>query len=234
LLKNKLTDVLLKIETAHKNRTPDSIIPQSGVVQLLVVSKSQPPELIREVYRLGQHSFGENYVQEAIRKQEILSDLDIEWHFIGPIQSNKTQQIAKHFDWVHGIDRLKIAQRLNDARPSSLLPLKVCIQINSSGEESKSGVSPADALDLALAIQALPHLHLKGLMTIPEPSQNLEIQKERYRMMRALLEKLNNQGLCLDTLSMGMSNDYEVAIMEGATIVRIGTSIFGARPSKTA
>ena len=201
-------------------------------IKLLAVSKAQPAEKLREAYMAGQRAFGENYVQEAIGKQEQLKDCDIEWHFIGPIQSNKTQLIAQHFDWVHSVDRLKIATRLNDARPRSLAPLNVCIQINSSEEASKSGVDIASLAILAKNINALPHLKLRGLMAIPAPTKDLAKQRAQFRIVNNAFKSLQQQGFKLDTLSIGMSDDYIAAIHEGATIVRIGSAIFGARPSK--
>lgn len=200
-------------------------------VMLLAVSKAQTSDLLREAYAAGQTCFGENYLQEAINKQAELKDLEIEWHFIGPIQSNKTQSIAQHFEWVHGVDRLKIAQRLNDARARQS-PLKICLQVNISGEESKSGVNPEELISLAQEVTKLPHIKLRGLMAIPEPTEDPTIQRTQFIKMRTLLEQLNQLGHQLDTLSMGMSNDYMVAIEEGATIVRLGSAIFGARPPK--
>ena len=201
-------------------------------VRLLAVSKAQPPEKLREAYLAGQHAFGENYVQEAISKQTQLSDCAIEWHFIGPIQSNKTQLIAQHFDWVHSVDRLKIAARLNEARPPSLAPLNVCIQINSSEEASKSGVDTASLAILAKEISAMPRLKLRGLMAIPAPSKDLTKQRAQFKIVGDAFVQLQQQGFKLDTLSIGMSGDYVAAIHEGATIVRIGSAIFGARPSR--
>jgi len=198
-------------------------------ISLVAVSKTQPSSTIRSAFNVGQKLFGENYVQEAIEKQVELADLDIEWHFIGPIQSNKTQQIAQHFSWVHGIDRLKIAQRLNDARDAGMPPLQVCIQVNISGEDSKSGVPPEEVAELARALQALPRLRLRGLMAIPAPSSDNAFLHSQFAGVREVYEKLNAQGFALDTLSMGMSDDFAIAIAEGATIVRIGSAIFGAR-----
>ncbi len=198
-------------------------------VQLLAVSKSQPAEKLREAYQNGQALFGENYVQEATNKQQQLRDLDIEWHFIGPIQSNKTQLIAKHFDWVHSVDRLKIAQRLSDARPSTLAPLNICIQINSSFEATKSGADLAEAAQLAAAINQLPHLKLRGVMSIPAPANDYETQRAQFKIVSDTFSSLQKQGFILDTLSIGMSDDYVAAIHEGATIVRIGSALFGAR-----
>ncbi len=198
-------------------------------VQLLAVSKAHPANALREAYHAGQHRFGENYLQEALAKQAELSDLAIEWHFIGPIQSNKTQAIAQHFDWVHSVDRLKIAERLNAARPENLAPLQICLQVNVSQEESKSGLSSEDISELAIAVQSLPRLKLRGLMAIPAPSQDISEQREQFSQVRQLYEKLQSQGLVMDTLSIGMSEDFPAAIAEGATIVRIGSAIFGSR-----
>lgn len=201
-------------------------------VKLLAVSKAQTAARLREAYLAGQHAFGENYVQEAIGKQEQLKDCAIEWHFIGPIQSNKTQLIAQHFDWVHSVDRLKIATRLNEARPQSLAPLNVCIQINSSAEDTKSGTHLAELATLANAINALPSLKLRGLMAIPAPTRDLAKQRAQFKIVGDAFKVLQQQGFELDTLSIGMSDDYVAAIHEGATIVRVGSAIFGARPSK--
>jgi len=200
-------------------------------VTLCAVSKAQPAAAIRAAYGAGQTVFGENYLQEALQKQAELEDCAIAWHFIGPIQSNKTQPIARHFDWVHSVDRLKIAQRLSDARPSDLPPLNICLQVNISEEASKSGASGQELLELALNIKQLPHLRLRGLMAIPAPCSDFEQQRDQFRQVRALFDHLNSHGLQLDTLSIGMSGDFVAAIAEGATLVRIGTAIFGARTS---
>ncbi|MFA6120384.1 MAG: YggS family pyridoxal phosphate-dependent enzyme [Sideroxydans sp.] len=198
-------------------------------VHLLAVSKTFPAEAVREAYQGGQRAFGENYLQEALDKMTQLQDLSLEWHFIGPIQSNKTRPIAEHFAWVHGVDRLKVAQRLSEQRPADLPPLNICLQVNVSGEESKSGVAIDEAAQLAQEISQLPHLKLRGLMSIPAPASDESEQRVAFAKMRRLVERLNGQGLSLDTLSMGMSHDFPAAIKEGATIVRIGTAIFGAR-----
>ncbi|APR36900.1 YggS family pyridoxal phosphate-dependent enzyme [Paraburkholderia sp. SOS3] len=200
-------------------------------VALLAVSKTFPAEDVRAAHAAGQRAFGENYVQEALTKLDALADLrdTIEWHFIGPLQSNKTRPVAERFDWVHSIDRLKIAQRLAEQRPDGLPPLNVCVQVNVSGEASKSGVPPGEAADIAHAIAALPKLRLRGLMAIPEPVGSIEQQRVPHRALRELFDRLRADGLELDTLSMGMSGDLEAAVLEGATMVRIGTAIFGAR-----
>lgn len=198
-------------------------------VRLLAVSKTFPAEAVREAYQAGQTAFGENYLQEALEKIGVLRDLPLEWHFIGPIQSNKTRAIAENFDWVHSVDRLKIAERLSEQRPQHLPPLNFCLQVNVSGEASKSGVAPEKVEQLALELARLPHLKLRGLMTIPAPTIGKAGQRAPFAQMRALLVQLNNKGMALDTLSMGMSHDYSAAILEGATIVRIGTAIFGTR-----
>ena len=195
-------------------------------VQLLAVSKTKPAEALREAYAAGLRDFGENYLQEALGKQLELADLPLIWHFIGPIQSNKTRAIAEHFAWVHSVDRLKIAQRLSEQRPADLPPLNICIQVNVSGEASKSGCAPEDLPALAQAISALPNLRLRGLMAIPEPTEDSDEQNAAFAAVRTLQDQLN---LPLDTLSMGMSHDLEAAIAQGATWVRIGTALFGAR-----
>lgn len=198
-------------------------------IRLLAVSKTFPAERVREAAAAGQRAFGENYVQEALAKMDALDDLALEWHFIGPLQSNKTRPVAERFDWVHGIERLKIAERLSAARGAQRPPLQVCIQVNVSGEASKSGVSPGDTAPLAHAVAGLPNLRLRGLMTIPEPSADMALARRRFAALRQLRDALNREGLALDTLSMGMSHDLEAAILEGATIVRVGTAIFGER-----
>ena len=200
-------------------------------VTLLAVGKTHPPALLREAYDAGQRAFGENYVQEAQAKIDALADLraTIEWHLIGPLQSNKTRPVANAFDWVHGIDRLKIAERLSAQRDVHLPPLDVCIQVNVSGEDSKSGVAPDEAGALAHAVAALPRLRLRGLMCIPEPSADEAVLRARFAVLRGLYDELRAAGLALDTLSMGMSHDLEPAIAEGASIVRVGTAIFGER-----
>ncbi len=198
-------------------------------VALLAVSKTQGPEKVREAYAAGQRDFGENYVQEALSKIDALPLPGLCWHFIGPIQSNKTREIAEHFQWVHSVDRLKIAQRLSAQRPASLGPLNICIQVNISGEDSKSGVTLAEAADLCEAIQGLDNICLRGLMAIPAPSADAGQQRLTFRPLAQLLQRLAEQYPQMDTLSIGMSGDYAAAIAEGSTIVRIGTAIFGAR-----
>lgn len=200
-----------------------------GDVHLLAVSKTFPAEAVREAFQGGQRAFGENYLQEALDKMALLNDLPLEWHFIGPIQSNKTRPIAEHFAWVHGVDRLKVAQRLSEQRPATMPPLNICLQVNVSGEESKSGVAMNEAAQLAQEISRLPRLKLRGLMSIPAPASGEAEQRGAFAKMRVLLQELNQQGSSLDTLSMGMSHDFPAAIKEGATIVRIGTAIFGTR-----
>lgn len=201
----------------------------SGSVQLLAVSKTRPIEDIEDALSENQLHFGENYLQDALSKIENVTEPNIEWHFIGPIQSNKTRQIAENFQWVHTIDRLKIAQRLSEQRSSGLPPLNVCIQVNVSGEDTKSGVSLDEALSLAKQIYDLPNITLRGLMTIPASSNDFEQQRKPFQILKLLKDKIQSEGIILDTLSMGMSNDMEAAIAEGSTMVRIGTAIFGAR-----
>ena len=195
-------------------------------IGLLAVSKTKPADAIREAHAAGVCDFGENYLQEALEKQTQLADLPLIWHFIGPIQSNKTRPIAEHFDWVHSVDRLKIAQRLSEQRPAHLPALNICLQVNVSGEDSKSGCSPEELTALARAVVALPNLRLRGLMAIPEPTDDVAAQHAAFARLRQLRDEL---ALNLDTLSMGMSHDLEAAIAEGATWVRIGTALFGAR-----
>lgn len=198
----------------------------ANTIGLLAVSKTKPAAAVREAHAAGICDFGENYLQEALAKQQELADLPLCWHFIGPIQSNKTRAIAENFAWVHSVDRLKIAQRLSEQRPAGLPPLNICIQVNISGEASKSGCEPADLPALASAIASLPNLTLRGLMAIPEPLDDRAAQDAAFASVRSLQEHLQ---LPLDTLSMGMSHDLEAAIAQGATWVRIGTALFGAR-----
>ena len=198
-------------------------------IELLAVSKGVSVVAVREACQAGQRAFGESYIQEALDKIELLRDLPLQWHFIGPVQSNKTRAIATHFAWVHSIDRLKIAERLSAQRPASSPPLNVCIQVNVSGEDSKSGVAPGGLVELAQAVASLPQLKLRGLMAIPAPAEGLEAQRIPFLKLHELMQQINTQGLALDTLSMGMSHDFSAAILEGATLVRIGTAIFGER-----
>ncbi len=223
IIANTLQAIQVNIREARLTANRDDEI------KLLAVSKSQPADKLREAYVAGQRAFGENYVQEAINKQTQLKDCAIEWHFIGPIQSNKTQLIAQHFAWVHSVDRLKIAQRLNDARARLLTPLNVCIQINSSDEVSKSGVDIDSLAILAKEISVMPHLKLRGLMAIPAPTKDLAKQRTQFKIVGDAFKALQQQGFELDTLSIGMSDDYVAAIQEGATILRIGSAIFGLR-----
>lgn len=201
-------------------------------VKLVAVSKTHPPGAVRAAYDAGQRAFGENYVQEAVAKMPALADLAIEWHFIGPIQSNKAKLIALHFAWAHGVDRLKVAEALSRNRNPAGPPLNVCLQVNVSGEASKSGANPADAPGLARAISALANIRLRGLMTIIENVPDAGSQRAQFRALRELGERIAASGIALDTLSMGMTQDFEAAIAEGATLVRIGTAIFGQRENK--
>lgn len=216
-----------------------------GDITLVAVSKTFPPRAIAEACAAGQTAFGENYAQEGIEKIAALSRLSLEpqvaspersliWHYIGPIQSNKTRQIAENFDWVHGIDRVKIAERLSASRPDNKSPLQVCIQVNVSSEASKSGVAPDAVIGLAQTIMRLPRLRLRGLMAIPEPTSDTALQRSRFRMLREIRDDLLRRGVVLDTLSMGMSDDLEAAIAEGATLVRVGRAIFGERGASAA
>ncbi|MDO6748099.1 YggS family pyridoxal phosphate-dependent enzyme [Gilvimarinus sp. 1_MG-2023] len=206
-------------------------------IALIAVSKTQPAECLRQAYQAGQRRFGENYLQEALDKQQALADLpDIEWHFIGPIQSNKTRAIAEHFAWVHSVDRLKIAKRLSEQRPVTMPALNICLQVNIDGEDSKSGVTPEQLPALAREVNALPNIHLRGLMAIPAPQSDAHKQRESFTRMHQLLVALNETSSeaptgkgPLDSLSMGMSADLEAAVSAGATMVRIGTDIFGPR-----
>ena len=225
LLKSRFDQVFDQIHRAEQS------CQRAGEVQLLAVSKTRPAEVVREAYDLGQRHFGENYLQEALEKVHALASLPgISWHFIGPIQSNKTRDIASHFHWVHSIDRLKIAKRLSDQRPEDLPPLNVCIQVNISQEESKSGATLDQLPLLAQEIATLPRLRLRGLMAIPAPAKTPELQRQPFAALAKAKEALNQEfSLEMDTLSMGMTDDLEAAITEGATMVRIGTALFGAR-----
>ena len=226
MIADKLQQVRARVQAAcaHAARPVQS-------VTLLAVSKTHDAAAVREALAAGAHDFGENYVQEALDKSAALADVraQIVWHLIGPLQSNKTRVVAEHFDWVHSVDRLKIAQRLSEQRPPQLAPLQVCLQVNISGEASKSGLAPAEVPAVAAAVAALPRLVLRGLMAIPEPAAGFAAQRAPHRALRELLGTLQAQGLALDTLSIGMSDDLEAAIAEGSTMVRIGTAIFGAR-----
>jgi pyridoxal phosphate enzyme (YggS family) len=198
-------------------------------VKLLAVSKTMPAQAVREAYAAGQIAFGENYIQEGVDKMAELADLPLEWHCIGPIQSNKTKLVAENFAWVHSLDRLKIAERLSAQRPAHLPPLQVCLQVNVDGGANKSGVSPHDLLALAQAVAKLPQMKLRGLMTIPEPAENEAAARAVHHQAKELFDSLNAVGLNLDTLSMGMTADLGAAIAEGSTCVRVGTAIFGSR-----
>ena len=226
-----MTAILSNLQAVHAAINQAALLSQRDASQitLLAVSKTVPASVIREAYSVGQHAFGENFVQEALDKMRELRDLPLQWHFIGPIQSNKTRAMAENFSWVHSVDRLKIAQRLSEQRPANLPPLNVCVQVNVSGESSKGGVTTDEAEALAHAIAVLPRLKLRGLMAIPAPAAGLPEQRAPFAQMRELLKRLNTAGLNLDTLSMGMSHDLTAAILEGATIVRVGTAIFGSR-----
>lgn len=204
-------------------------------IQLLAVSKTRAAGEIQAAFGAGQRAFGESYLQEALGKQDALADLPIEWHFIGRVQSNKTRPLAERFHWVHGVDQVRQAQRLSDQRPVHLPPLNICLQVKIDDEESKGGLSPAELPEAIRAIASLPNLRLRGLMTLPAPVDGLEAQRLPFRRLRELRDRLAGVGLPLETLSMGMSDDLEAAILEGATIVRVGTSIFGprARPTQT-
>lgn len=221
----RLTAVLDRIGAAERlyHRTP-------GSITLVAASKSQSSSDILEAYRAGQRHFGESYLQEALRKLAALSDLDIVWHFIGALQSNKTRDIARHFAWVHGIDRLKIAERLHDQRPPELPALNVCVQINLGVERQKAGIPPAQLPSLIAQLLKLPRLRVRGLMTLPPASEDRHAQREYFHQVKLAYDALRSQGYPLDTLSIGMSGDLEAAIAEGATLVRVGTALFGPRP----
>jgi pyridoxal phosphate enzyme (YggS family) len=218
---NRVREQIVQAASACK-RESDSIL-------LLAVSKKKPASDIRQAWELGQRDFGENYLQEALQKMEELKELDITWHFIGAIQSNKTRNIAEAFDWVHCIDRAKIARRLSEQRPPDLGPLNVCIQVNIDHESSKAGIELAELPELANAIHQLPGIRLRGLMTIPAPQESFDLQRSAFAKLANALESLRQQGIDCDTLSMGMTQDMEAAIAEGSTLVRIGTAIFGER-----
>lgn len=226
-LKNRLQSIETLIEDT-KNQCGRS----SETVQLLAVSKTWPAEKLRELAELGQQRFGENYLQEALEKIQTLADLNLEWHFIGPIQSNKTKDIATAFDWAQSLDRIKIARRLSEQRPTSLAPLNVCIQVNIDNEQSKSGIAADDVLDFAEQLTEFEQLTLRGLMVIPSKSENEADQHASFKKAYALFEQLQQRYASVDTLSMGMTGDMAVAIAEGSTMVRIGTALFGARLRK--
>ena len=227
-LGNNYRSVVERIRAAEKNSRR-----KSGSVELVAVGKLHATEAIRQLAEYGQKAFAENFVQEAISKQQQLSDAEIEWHFIGSIQSNKTRDIANHFSWVHSVDRFKIARRLSDQRAEILSPLNICLQVNLQGEESKSGVSRAQLLPMLEQMRDLPRITVRGLMIVPKPVSDPSQQREVFGQLRELLEEANRSGHSLDTLSMGMTADLEQAIAEGATHVRIGTALFGLRPKKT-
>jgi pyridoxal phosphate enzyme (YggS family) len=225
LVRSHLAEVLARIRAAEQRYGRPA-----GSVGLVAVSKRQPAAAIRAAYLAGQRAFGENYVQEALAKQDELADLDIEWHFIGRIQANKTRQIAERFAWVHSLCDARHAQRLDAQRPAALAPLQVCIQVNTSGEASKEGLAPEAVGELLDACAGLEHLSVRGLMTLPAPAQDLAEQRRPLGALRDVRDRLATPGQPLDTLSMGMSDDLEAAIAEGATLVRIGTAVFGPRP----
>lgn len=202
----------------------------ADAVNLLAVSKTFGPDAVAEAFAAGQRAFGENYIQEAVEKMAALRELPIEWHCIGPVQSNKTRLVAENFQWIHTVDRLKIAQRLSDQRPADMPPLQICLQVNVDGGANKSGAPPHDVADLALAVATLPRLRLRGLMCIPEPAPDFVATRALFMRAKALFDALNAHNMGLDTLSMGMSADMEAAIHAGSTMVRVGTAIFGGRP----
>lgn len=228
-----MASIELKLQQLRQRIVDACTLAQRPVqsVTLLAVSKTFAADAVREAQAAGQRAFGENYVQEALAKIDALADLRpvLEWHLIGPLQSNKTREVAAAFDWVHTVDRLKIAERLSAQRPRQLPPLQVCVQVNVSGEASKAGVAPAEVAALARAVAALPRLRLRGLMSIPQPAEGIDAQRAPHRRLRELFDALRSAGLALDTLSMGMSADLEAAIVEGSTMVRIGSAIFGER-----
>ncbi len=222
MIKNQLNEILAQISQAEKRyaRLPREVL-------LLAVSKTKPAQAIAEAYQAGQRHFGENYCQEALSKQKELGAYDITWHFIGPIQSNKTKLIANHFSWVHSVDSFKIAKRLSDQRASILPPLNICLQVNISGEHTKSGIKLAELAELSQSIASLPNIILRGVMAVPEPELDFEKQRQPFRILHQAVAELNNSAL--DTYSFGMSADLDAAIAEGATIVRIGSALFGSR-----
>ncbi len=226
-INQRLDAVIARIREAESKfgRDKDS-------VALLAVSKTHPAESIISAHLHGQTSFGENYLQHAVPKIDELKEYPLEWHFIGPVQSNKTRQITENFDWVHSVDRAKIAQRLSEQRPEGKLPLNICIQVNVSNEATKSGVNLDDVIDLAKLLENMSGIKLRGLMAIPEPTSDENLQRQNFCKLRRKFEELNHEGFGLDTLSMGMSDDLESAVAEGSTMVRIGTAIFGTRRTK--
>jgi pyridoxal phosphate enzyme (YggS family) len=226
-----MTTIALNLQHVHERiaRACAAAGRDVNEVTLLAVAKTFGPDAVRAAHAAGAAAFGENYIQEAVEKQALLADLRLQWHCIGPIQSNKTRLVATHFDWAHTVDRLKIAQRLAEQRPAELPPLAICIQVNIDGGPSKSGVAPGEALALAREIEGLPRLKLRGLMTIPEPSEDPATQLAVHRQARRLYDALRDAGVPLDTLSMGMTADLEAAIEAGSTMVRVGTAIFGGR-----
>ncbi|HEY9035741.1 MAG TPA: YggS family pyridoxal phosphate-dependent enzyme [Pseudomonadales bacterium] len=225
------SDNLAAVQTRIRQACQQAGRPEAGVC-LLAVSKTWPAAAIREAFAAGQRAFGENYLQEAQLKIDALADLPIEWHFIGPLQSNKTRAVATHFAWVHSVDSLKIARRLSEQRPADLPPLNLCLQVNISREASKAGLPIEAVPELVDAICTLPHIRLRGLMAIPEPAKDTSLRRQPFRQLRELLEELQKSRPELDTLSMGMSADLDEAIAEGSTLIRVGTALFGSRPPK--
>lgn len=226
-----MTTIRSNLQRVHERMAAACAAAQRDVndVRLLAVSKTFGPEAVREAFAAGQSAFGENYIQEAVEKIALLCELPLQWHCIGPIQSNKTRLVAAHFDWAHTVDRLKVAQRLSEQRPAEMAPLQVCIQVNIDGGPTKAGVPPREVLALAREVARLPRLVLRGLMTLPEPAADFEAQKAVHLRAKALFDSLREAGLALDTLSMGMTADLEAAIASGSTMVRVGTAIFGGR-----
>lgn len=219
---------------AVNRRISEALQGDTRPVALIAVSKMQSPEAVREAWQAGQRAFGENYLQEALAKKAALADLILEWHYIGALQGNKARAVAENFDWVHGVDRLKIAESLSRGRPEGLAALDVCLQVNISNEATKGGVAPAEVPALAAAIARLPRLKLRGLMGMASPGDDVSLQRREFATLRRLLEEQRAAGLDMDTLSMGMSHDLEAALAEGATMVRIGTAIFGERAARPA
>ncbi len=219
---------------AVRRRISEALQGDSREVTVLAVSKAHPPEQLRAAFAAGCRDFGESYVQEALAKIAALADLPATWHFIGHVQTNKARDIARHFAWVHGVDRLRAGEALARARPAELPALNVCVQVNISGEATKGGVVPRDAAALAREVAALPHLRLRGLMGMASATHDVAEQRAQFAILRRVRDELEEDGMALDTLSMGMSDDFEAAIAEGATMVRIGTAIFGARPGRSA